>query len=191
MYAWAYTAYTGTRPLFHGILTKSLYFFQSKSSYDLNVVACRVVLGILPGLEIQVIAETEGLIKRFFDWATEAKEPLQSYATGLLGIAMEIQEIATDFDYKTRNDKLIPLVIKRLKQYKQEHKDQQAKAFKRPFSMFSSNASTSKASASISTVQSPSKSPSRRMSSDFEDGILKSSGSNTGWPSLPSPSSSR
>ena len=46
------------------------------------MAACRVVIGILPGLEVQVLADTEGLIKRFFDWAENSKEPLQSYATG-------------------------------------------------------------------------------------------------------------
>ena len=74
--------------------------FQSKSSFDLNVAACRVVLGILPGLEIQVLGDTEGLIKRLFDWATESKEPLQSYATGLLAVAMELQDIATVTEYR-------------------------------------------------------------------------------------------
>ena len=72
------------------------YFTQkglSKSSFDLNVAACRVLLGILPGLEIQVLADTDGLIKKLFDWAMDSKEPLQSYATGLLAVAMEIQDI--------------------------------------------------------------------------------------------------
>ena len=46
------------------------------------MAACRVVIGILPGLEVQVLADTEGLIKRLFDWAENSKEPLQSYATG-------------------------------------------------------------------------------------------------------------
>ena len=157
---------------------------QSKSSYDLNVATCRVVLGILPGLEIQVLADTEGLIKRLFDWATESKEPLQSYATGLIGIAMEIQDIATDFEFKTRNDKLVPIIIKRLKSLKQEHRDQQAQSFKRPFSMFSKgNAPTPPA-----LVSSPSKSPSRRVSADFEEGQIKTSSLNTGWPSMSSPS---
>ena len=59
-----------------------------------------MVLGILPGLEIQVLGDTEGLIKRLFDWATESKEPLQSYATGLLAVAMELQDIATVTEYR-------------------------------------------------------------------------------------------
>jgi HIV-1 Vpr-binding protein len=74
--------------------------FQSKSSFDLNVASCRVLLGILPGLETQVMADTDGLVKRLFDWATEAKEPLQSYATGLLAVAMDIQDIATDTEHR-------------------------------------------------------------------------------------------
>ena len=59
-----------------------------------------MVLGILPGLEIQVLGDTEGLIKRLFYWATESKEPLQSYATGLLAVAMELQDIATVTEYR-------------------------------------------------------------------------------------------
>ena len=30
---------------------------------------------------------------------------------GLLGVAMEFQDTATDFDFRTRNDKLIPIMI--------------------------------------------------------------------------------
>ena len=137
--------------------------FQSKSSFDLNVAACRVVLGILPGLEIQVLGDTEGLIKRLFDWATESKEPLQSYATGLLAVAMELQDIATVTEYRIINDKLIPIMIKRLKFLKKEKDDPKLKnpEFKRPFQMFSSN--------------SPIKSPSRRLSSDHDEIVVSKS----------------
>ena len=79
------------------------YKFQSKPSFDLNVAACRVVLGILPALEVQVLGDTEGLIKRLFNWAVDAKEPLQSYATGLLAVAMEIQDIATETEFRCEN----------------------------------------------------------------------------------------
>ena len=68
--------------VWNSMLKFCIILFQSKSSFDLNVGACRIVLGILPGLEMQVLADTEGLIKRLFDWATNSKEPLQSYATG-------------------------------------------------------------------------------------------------------------
>ena len=83
----------------------------------------------------------------------EAREPLQSYATGLLAVAMDIQDIATDSDFRARNDKLIPVMLQRLKDFKKESMEQtqsnEGQAFKRPFSMFSK------------TSASPSKSPSR------------------------------
>ena len=138
------------------------------------MATCRVVLGILPGLEVQVLADTEGLIKRLFDWASEAREPLQSYATGLLAVAMEIQDIATDSDFRARNDKLIPVMIQRIKELKKEALEQRAnqgQAFKRPFSMFNN---------------SPSKSPSRRISFDNEE-VAPARSLNPGWPSIPSP----
>ena len=146
-----------------------------------------MVLGILPGLEIQVLGDTEGLIKRLFDWATESKEPLQSYATGLLAVAMELQDIATVTEYRyfvgfhlhnilhkkiiifqlhifrIINDKLIPIMIKRLKVLKKEKDDPKLKnpEFKRPFQMFSTN--------------SPIKSPSRRLSSDHDEIVVSKS----------------
>ena len=83
---------------------------------------------------------------------------------GLLGVAMEFQDTATDFDFRTRNDKLIPIMIKRLKTCQIEAKEQranQSQAFKRPFSMFSKN-------------MSPSKSPSRRLSIENDENLVKS-----------------
>ena len=35
---------------------------MDKSSFDLNVAACRLVLDILPGLEIGVLNDTDGMI---------------------------------------------------------------------------------------------------------------------------------
>ena len=139
------------------------------------MASCRVLLGILPGLEIQVLADTEGLIKKLFDWALKSEEPLQSYATGLLAVAMEIQDIATEYEFRAINDQLIPEMIKRLKLYKAEHKKahEGQSDFKRPFSMFGKN---------TSSLTSPSKSPSRRLSTDLEEGSKPS-----GWYSIPSP----
>ena len=77
---------------------------------------------------------------------------------------MEFQDTATDFDFRTRNDKLIPIMIKRLKACQIEAKEQranQSQAFKRPFSMFSKN-------------MSPSKSPSRRLSIENDENLVKS-----------------
>lgn len=39
----------------------------------------------------------DNLVHRLIKWSTESKEPLQSYATGLLAAAMELPEIATKF----------------------------------------------------------------------------------------------
>lgn len=41
----------------------------------------------------------ENLILRLFSWAEKSQEPLQTYSTGLLAAAMEIQEIASCFRY--------------------------------------------------------------------------------------------
>lgn len=41
----------------------------------------------------------ETLILRLFNWAEKSPQPLQSYATGLLAAAMEVQDIATNFRY--------------------------------------------------------------------------------------------
>ncbi|XP_017473218.1 PREDICTED: protein mahjong isoform X1 [Rhagoletis zephyria] len=85
-----------------------------KSSLELNILACRLILVIAPGLETSAVfqGEFEHLIHRIFGWAEDSIEPLQSYATGLLGAAMEVTEIAVSF--KEHNTRLIPKVLKRL-----------------------------------------------------------------------------
>ena len=60
------------------------------------MAACRLVIGILPGLEISVLNETPGLMGRLYTWAEEAEEPLMSYATAILAAAMDIQEVVSD-----------------------------------------------------------------------------------------------
>ena len=111
---------------------------QSKSSFDLNVATCRVVLDILPGLQKEVLYSTEGLVKRLYGWVRDedVPEPLKSYATGLLGEAMELQEVATDTENRDRNTTLVPLLIQRLRGFKREAEEESAKKsdkFKRPF----------------------------------------------------------
>lgn len=87
---------------------------------------------------------------------------------------MEIQDIATDFEFRSRNDKLIPLMLTRLKSLKKEATETRH-TFKRPFSMFSS--------------------PTRRVSNDIEDQPSSSSGnfptqngdwSNSSWAEMES-----
>lgn len=52
------------------------------------------------------------MIQRLYNWAEESAEPLRSYATGLLGAAMEVQDIAIGF--RENNSRLVPIALKRL-----------------------------------------------------------------------------
>lgn len=83
-------------------------------SQPLNIAACRLILVIMPGLETSAVfqAEFDHLIARLYGWAESSVEPLQSYATGLLGAAMEVQEIAVSF--REQNIRLLPIMLRRL-----------------------------------------------------------------------------
>ena len=145
---------------------------QNKSPFELNVTACRVILDVMPGLQKEILESTDGLIKRCFAWARESPEPLQSYATGLLGAAMETQSVATDVENRERNQTLVPLIINRLKEFRKQNEEEKKVAensFKRPFSMFA-------ATSGGSGPSSPRKSPSRRISigDSDETGLRKS-----------------
>ena len=98
------------------------------------------MLDILPGLETSAVfqPDMDGLIVRLFNWAEKSVEPLQSYATGLLAAAMEVQDIATGF--REQNGKLVPLMLKRLHKLQDKaQEDRQAAANARPFAVFSGN----------------------------------------------------
>lgn len=56
--------------------------------------------------------ENDNLIQRLYNWAEESAEPLRSYATGLLGAAMEVQDIAITF--RENNTRLVPIMLRRL-----------------------------------------------------------------------------
>lgn len=87
-----------------------------RENRDLNIVACRLLLDICPGLETSVVfQDTEGLVQRLFNWAENAPNPLQSYATGLLAAAMEVQDIAANF--REQNGHLVPLMLQRLRKH--------------------------------------------------------------------------
>ena len=127
------------------------------------MTACRVILDVMPGLQKEILESTDGLIKRCFAWSRDSPEPLQSYATGLLGAAMEIQTVATDVENRERNQTLVPLIINRLKEFRRQSEEEKKVAensFKRPFGMFANAACPS---------SSPRKSPSRRISTDNDD----------------------
>ncbi|RWS31137.1 protein VPRBP-like isoform X3 [Leptotrombidium deliense] len=110
-----------------GVLLKNLFkhdefmsklvnvYLMNRDDFELQTNSCRLILDLLPGLETSVVFnETEGLVPRLFNWAETAKEPLMSYATGLLAAAMEVPEIAANF--KDQNMRLVPIMMKRLKE---------------------------------------------------------------------------
>ena len=103
----------------------------------LNIAACRLMLDILPGLETSAVfqPDMEGLIHRLFSWAEKSVEPLQSYATGLVAAAMEVQEIATGF--REQNAKMVPLMLQRLHKLQEKaQEDRQLAVNNRPFAHF-------------------------------------------------------
>lgn len=85
-----------------------------RSSLELNIAACRLILVIMPGLETSAVfqAEFDNLIHRLYNWAEHSEEPLCSYATGLLAAAMEVQDIAVGF--REQNTRIITVMLKRL-----------------------------------------------------------------------------
>lgn len=98
----------------------------SRSSFDLNVAACRLVLVIMPGLDTSAVfqAEFDNLITRLYGWAENAAEPLCSYATGLLAAAMEVQDMAVGF--REQNNRLITLMLRRLHTLQQQSRRERA-----------------------------------------------------------------
>ena len=103
----------------------------------LNTAACRLMLDILPGLETSAVfqPDMEALIHRLFSWAEKSVEPLQSYSTGLLAAAMEVQDIATGF--REQNGKMVPLMLQRLHKLQEKAtEERQAAANVRPFAHF-------------------------------------------------------
>jgi len=95
---------------------------MDKSSNPLNLAACRLILIIMPGLETSAVFQVSNdqLINRLYDWAEKGEEPLRSYATGLLGAAMDIQDIAVAF--RDQNIRMLPLLLQRLKSLQVRHK---------------------------------------------------------------------
>uniref|UniRef100_A0A336LYJ1 CSON005995 protein n=1 Tax=Culicoides sonorensis TaxID=179676 RepID=A0A336LYJ1_CULSO len=86
-----------------------------QSSQKLNIAACRLILVIMPGLETSAVFQVEfdQLITRLYSWAENAEEPLRSYSVGLLGAAMDVQEITVGF--REHNIRLLPLMLQRLR----------------------------------------------------------------------------
>ncbi|KAL2722494.1 protein mahjong [Vespula squamosa] len=136
----------------------------------LNIAACRLMLDILPGLETSAVfqPDMEGLIHRLFSWAEKSIEPLQSYATGLLAAAMEVQDIATGF--REQNGKMVPLMLQRLHKLQEKaQKDRQLASNARPFAHFAQDTNDTCDSENKGV---PGK---RKVREKKENGILKNS----------------
>lgn len=55
---------------------------------------------LIPNFVLSLQPSNDALVNRLFSWAKDAPEPLQTYATGLLSAAMEVQDIAVVFRYE-------------------------------------------------------------------------------------------
>ncbi|XP_033116382.1 DDB1- and CUL4-associated factor 1-like [Anneissia japonica] len=94
-------------------------YIQSQDK-DLNIVTCRLLLDVMPGLETSIIFhETDNLVSTFLQWARTADEPLRSYATGFLAAAMEDTEMAGNF--KDENAQMVQLMLGRLQTLAKEN----------------------------------------------------------------------
>ncbi|KAM4651260.1 DDB1- and CUL4-associated factor 1 [Discoglossus pictus] len=90
------------------------YVMTSRES-PLNTAACRLLLDIMPGLETAVVfQEKEGIVENLFKWAREAEQPLRTYSIGLLGGAMENQDIAAN--YRDENSQMVAFILRRLRE---------------------------------------------------------------------------
>ncbi|XP_034255066.1 DDB1- and CUL4-associated factor 1 isoform X2 [Thrips palmi] len=123
---------------------------------ELNIAACRLMLDITPGLETSAVFETpsnDALVNRLFGWAKEAPEPLQTYATGLLAAAMEVQDIAVVF--REKNSQLVPLMLKRLHVIQAQAQEERLAAMNssRPFAHLGSKSEGKSDSVGTPTVK--------------------------------------
>ncbi|XP_046446583.1 DDB1- and CUL4-associated factor 1-like isoform X1 [Daphnia pulex] len=147
---------------------------STRDSRELNTAAARLVLDLMPGLEVSVVfQDTEGLINRLFSWAEKGPEPLQSYATGLLAAAMELQDLAANF--RELNAHLAPLMLKRLweiqKRCAEEKKNDELGKIKR-FSKFSSDQPSTSSKTPKNTASSKSRASSSSKVPKDEDAEL-------------------
>lgn len=95
-------------------------YILNREGGALSTAACRLLLDILPGLETSVVfQDLDGLVQRLYQWAESETTPplLQTYATGLLASAMEMQDTAANF--RESNARLVPAMLKRLWQLAQ------------------------------------------------------------------------
>ncbi|ESO82730.1 hypothetical protein LOTGIDRAFT_184499, partial [Lottia gigantea] len=117
----------------------SQYLMRSREDVQRQTVSCRLLLDVMPGVEASILfQETEGLTTKLFEWAEKSPEPLRTYATGLLAVAIKLPEIAADF--REKNAHLVPIMLGRLHSLKES---QHGNKMKRHFSEINLDKSTS------------------------------------------------
>ncbi len=140
------------------------YFTRQGIDQDsamLNIASCRLLLDIMPGLEISTMQEQEGFGTQLYRWIEEADEPLKSYAIGILAVIMDYHEFASDVEIRDRNSKLVPVMLNQLKQLQQESEIERRNkistneklSFKRPFSLFAKSPSKRRTSQGTEEAQ--------------------------------------
>ena len=106
-----------------------------RADQELHTHGCRLLLDIMPGLEATVVfQDNEGLVRKLMNWAQTASDPLKTYAVGLMGGAMEIQDIAAN--YKESNAALVPSMLKKLHELTKASQNENIKVMEflnRPF----------------------------------------------------------
>ena len=91
-------------------------------------MSARLLLDVMTGLEPSFVFQDtnrrDKLFNQLFSWPGKSPEQLQSYASGLLGAAMQLANLTADFG--EQNAQLTPVMLKRLweiqKQTEQEGK---------------------------------------------------------------------
>ena len=153
--------------VFQDLLSKYMrdnYFTRQGIDEDstmINIASCRLLLDIMPGLEISTMQEQEGLGTQLYRWIEEADEPLKSYAIGILAVIMDYHEFASDTEIRDRNSKLVPVMLNQLKQLQQESEEERRNkfstneklSFKRPFSSFAKSPSKRRTSQGTEDAQ--------------------------------------
>ncbi|VDL71682.1 unnamed protein product [Nippostrongylus brasiliensis] len=94
----------------------------------LSVVAARLLLDCLPGLDAAVVfSEPSDFIPQLYIWAKDSSdEVLRAYAIGLLASALEVQGNA--HKYRANNIDLMPVALRRLAELKARMFDERSQA---------------------------------------------------------------
>ncbi|VDO87390.1 unnamed protein product [Heligmosomoides polygyrus] len=93
-------------------------YLLGRDQLELSVVAARLLLDCLPGLDAAVVfSEPSDFIPQLYVWTKDSpSEVLRAYAIGLLAAALEVQGNA--HKYRANNIDLMPVALRRLTELK-------------------------------------------------------------------------